>query len=648
MSNFSQNNKNEQSGIERLKKSFYKKGEWSKRKTVKLKPQTFQTKNVWDKKTSDQNTLKQHENKPRKKMSFFSKLLIFSVFFFLMSFGVAFLVFYGGVNVISTKNVDISITGPLAIGGGEELSFQVMIQNNNSVDLELTDLIVEYPTGTLSMDGEFKELIQTRKSLGTISAGGSATNMFKSALFGAEGDKKDIIVIVEYRAKGSNAIFFKERKYEVLIDSSAVGFVIDFPKETMSGQEFEFSVDISSNSNKIIKDFLFVADFPFGFDFKDSNIKPTHGDNVWNLGDIHPNSKMTVKIKGILEGQDGEERVFRFSGGVQGESNENEIRAALVSAIELVFIKKTLIGLELVLNGDYSPEYIASSGKSIRADILWSNNLPTRLIDGKIIVELNGTVLNKASVFSDKGFYRSSDNTIIWDRENNPQLELLNPGANGNLSFSFSPHALSFISNSGIKNPEIMIKVTINGNRLSDSNSVETVSTVISKQVKVNSDLLLTARTLYSVGAFENSGPIPPQVDKETTYTVVWTLTNTSSDIYNAKVRASLPPYVRWAGVTDPLSEDISFNQVGGEIIWDIGTIKAGQGVSTAAEEVSFQIVFLPSLSQVGSEPILVDDIFVEGLDGFTDILLEQTVKSVTTRFSTDPLFNLRDEKVVQ
>ncbi|MCK4386699.1 MAG: hypothetical protein KAV41_01275 [Candidatus Pacebacteria bacterium] len=639
--------KNKRSGIERLKKSLYKrKKQGLRKKIIGLRSRKFQIGENWEKQPAADKKIEQFKKKPKEKMSFFNKLLVFSVCFFLVSLGVAVYVFYGGVNIISTENVDISINGPSAIGGGEELAFQVTIQNNNSLDLELADLIIEYPKGVLSTDGSFTELTQVRKSLGTIPAGGSVTSLFKSSLFGCDNDQKDIIVTIEYRAQGSNAIFFKERKYEVLIDSAPVGLTVNFPTEVTAGQEFEFSVDIFSNSNNLVKDFLVRADFPFGFDFKGSNLKPIYKDNVWELGDLPPNFRRTLKITGVLEGQDEEERFFRFSGGARDKANENEIRAVLIAAEQSIFIKKALIGLELVLNGDYGPEYITASGKNIRADILWSNNLPVRLIDGKVTVRLNGLVLNQSSVSSPQGFYSSIDNTILWDKKNSPQLELLNPGTSGNFSFSFSPRALSFISNSGLKNPEIAIEVTASGNRLSDNDSVEKVSAVLVKKVKINSDLLLTARTLYSAGSFENSGPIPPRADKETTYTIIWTVTNTANDISDARVQAFLPSYVRWLGVSNPSSENISFNQVGGEIIWEVGNVQTGKGIATAAKEVSFQVALLPSLSQVGYEPVLADDIYVSGRDNWTGEPLKYAVRPVTTRFSTEPLFNLGDEMV--
>jgi len=105
---------------------------------------------------------------------------------------------------------------------------------------------------------------------------------------------------------------------------------------------------------------------------------------------------------------------------------------------------------------------------------------------------------------------------------------------------------------------------------------------------------------------------------------------------------------VRWLGVSSPQSEDISFNQVGGEIVWDIGSVEAGKGVSLSAREVSFQVALLPSLSQVNSEPILVKNISIEGEDSFTDTVIKYSVRDLTTRISTDPFFSIGKGDVIE
>lgn len=638
-------NKKPLTNIEKLKRriSFSKKIK-SREMDVDLKPEKYEIKREWNM------VNKQKKKKVKKeKMSFFGKLAIFSVLFFIFSLAVASYVFFKGVNVISTENVDISVSGPSSVGGGEELSFQITVQNNNSVDLELTDLIIKYPEGTLSSGENAKKLSSVVQSLDTIPAGSSSTNIFKSVLFGNEGDVKEILVTVEYRAADSNAIFFKERKYEVVIDSSPIVFVVNMPDQVMSGQEFEIVADVITNSNKDVENFIFEVDYPFGFDFKKANIEPSYKDNVWNLGKLEAGSKKTLKITGVLESPDKEERVFRFYGGSGDKEEKNTIKTKLASFTKNLTLKKSLIEAEIVLDGDYSPEYVSFSGDKIRADVLWSNNLNSNLTDMEVEVLINGIALNKNSISVNKGFYNSLKNIISWNRKTLPELVSVSPGQKGNLSFYFEVVDLSYISNSVIKNPEVDIDLIIRANRASSlsSSQLERVETKVSKKVRVRSDLMLNARSLYSVGKFENEGLIPPVVGKKTTYTVVFTITNSSNDIRDAMVTATLPSYIEWIGNYSPSSEKLTFNEIGGELVWDVGNVSSGVGINKPTKEISFQVALTPSLSQVGKEPILVDNIKIEGGDVFTGTQNIYKANAVNTILATDPIYK-RGDGVVQ
>ena len=44
----------------------------------------------------------------------------------------------------------------------------------------------------------------------------------------------------------------------------------------------------------------------------------------------------------------------------------------------------------------------------------------------------------------------------------------------------------------------------------------------------------------------------------------------------------------------------------------------------------------------------LVKNIFIEGEDSFTDTMIEYSVRDLTTRISTDPLFSLGKGEIVE
>ena len=144
---------------------------------------------------------------------------------------------------------------------------------------------------------------------------------------------------------------------------------------------------------------------------------------------------------------------------------------------------------------------------------------------------------------------------------------------------------------------------------------------------------------MYYTGPLKNTGPLPPKVNQETTYTIIWTITNSSNDISSAVVRTTLPTYVKWLGVVSPDSESVTYNEIGGEVVWNAGAIPAGTGINRAAREVAFQVSFLPSISQINQSPLLTSEIAISGNDNFTHTILRDTKRALSIKLSTDSIF---------
>lgn len=579
----------------------------------------------------------------KKSSSWTKKFLVVSVLFFLMSVGVVSYVIYGGSNVVSSKNIDIEISGPVSVGGGEEASIQISIANHNSVSLELADLIVEFPDGTRSADNINQDFIRFRKTIGIIKAGEGINELVRPVFFGEKNDIKEIKVILEYRVAGSNAIFVKEEQYSLTINSAPISLSVSGLKEVSTNQEIRLDISVVSNSESVVNDLVVKVDYPFGFEFISSNPPPTFGENSWKLGDFASGGKRKVSIRGILKGQDGEKKFFRVYSGIQSDENDKEIGVVYNSLVQEVVLRKPFLGAVVMIGGDITSEYIAESNETIRVNIAWSNNLPVRINNAKIEVLLSGEILNESSVAVERGFYDSSRNTVVWDKRVIPELGVIESGESGVVKFSFKPKEMDkFI----IKNPEVSLRVSVEGDRSSEDNVPEKVESFVDGIVKFISNTSFTSRAVYYTGPFLNTGPIPPKAETETTYTIIWTVLNTSNNISSAVVKSSIPSYVRWLDTVSPSNEKVSYDSSTGEIIWDLDDIKIGTGIIRQVREVAFRVSLFPSLSQVGDSPLLVLNALLIGNDDFTGTEISVDTRAITTRLSSDPGFNLGDERV--
>jgi hypothetical protein len=280
--------------------------------------------------------------------------------------------------------------------------------------------------------------------------------------------------------------------------------------------------------------------------------------------------------------------------------------------------------------------------------LAWVNNLDAQVSNVKISAKINGKLIDRSSINVDRGFYRSQDDTIVWDRSTLDEFSSVSPGSSGRVSFTFSTAVPAIESLATIKNPELAIDVSVSGRRTDSGNVPEGVLSTVSRKMRLITDLDLKPRIVYSTGPFQNKGPMPPKVDRETTYTVILSVTNTVNDVRDAHVTAILPSYVKWLGVVNPSTETVTVSASGGELSWDIGSVASGQGFASAPRQVAFQISFVPSLSQVDRIPVLLKDIVIEGTDRFTGTPIRIVKSDQTTRIGTDPAYKIQDEVVTK
>ena len=337
------------------------------------------------------------EEKFYMKTSLFKKFFIFSIIFFVIALGFAIYMFLGGGNTVSNENIDISILGNAFTAGGEELPLQIEIINKNNSPLELADLLVEYPKGSsvdLSQDAE-----RLRSSLGTIPAGGVRNENVKVVLFGEQGSIKPLKISLEYRIQGSNAIFVKEKPYEVSISSAPINLSIEAPTEASPNQDVVLNVKSILNATKAASKILVKLDYPVGFQFVSAKPSPSFGDNVWSLGDLAPGAERDISVVGkMVDVYDGEEKTFHIFTGSQSDSDKSSIGVVFNSLGHTVLIKKAFIEAKLYVNGIYQREYAVNTKTPIQGEIRWANNLETRISDLEIRAKISGNAVDSVGL----------------------------------------------------------------------------------------------------------------------------------------------------------------------------------------------------------------------------------------------------------
>ncbi len=569
--------------------------------------------------------------------------LVISVLFFVAAagfFGYYFL-FGGGSHPANPGNIDISVSGPPQIAGGEPVELQITVVNRNRVPLELADLLVTFPQGTRSVADFATDMPSLRQSLGTIEPGGRRQGTISAVFAGASGQNANVKVELEYRVQGSSAIFVANQDYGLTFTSSPLSISVDGNSQTTSGQPVQFTVSVASNASAPLRDVVLDMTYPFGFKFSSATPEPARG-TTWTLGDFAPGQRKSILVQGTLAGEQGDKRVFRISAGTRTATSSGVSTKLADNSYEMK-IAQAFLGLSIITNSSQStttpsdfetqPKMnlpIAEPGTTVTVTIEYQNNLTVEINDAVIVARLNGLLVNGESVRVNDGFYRSSDDTVIWDKTSTAgDLGTLPPGKKGTVSFSFKMPE----PKTATADPKIDISVNAAGKRLSETGVPQNLQSSARAQVRLATDLQLAAQALYTQNPFGVSGPMPPKAGTETQLALVFTITNTSSKLTNAKVKAKLPSYVRWIGSHAPRTENLTFNQYDGTFTWDLGDIAPGAGENgTQPRQIAISVGFTPSTSQIGEQPVLVQNVTLTGTDEATGaIVTRKATPDVTT-----------------
>ena len=270
-------------------------------------------------------------------------------------------------------------------------------------------------------------------------------------------------------------------------------------------------------------------------------------------------------------------------------------------------------------------------GSNVDVVVAYQNNLQTPVTDAVIVAKLSGIPIDGSTVKSSNGFYRSSDDAMFWDKTtSNGTLATLAPGAKGTLSFSFKVPAGEDLK--AVTNPHLTITTNAAGNRVSESGVPQVLQSTSRQTIALASDLQLSVAGLYYTNPFGSSGPMPPKAGTETTYGIVFTVRNTTNEITNASITATLPPYVRSTGIFSPANERVTFNPLNSTVTWHIGTIAPHTGLDASLpRQAAIAIGFTPSTSQIGQQPPLLRNIVLTGTDASSSKEISKSIPDVTT-----------------
>lgn len=544
------------------------------------------------------------------------------------------MVFLRGWFSFSKDRVGFEISASAEISSGEEMEFSIKYKNNNRVALQDVKLILDYPQGAYSLEGD--ELSQEIIEIGDISPNQEEIKKFKMRLTGEKGSIKFLSARLNYQPENISSRFENSTIFKINIGSVLIGLYLTIPQKAISGEEISYILDYINDTEEDFSNLNIEFKYPSKFSFKRATPEPIENINVWKIEELKKGERGTIKIWGVLQGIEGENKTLEVSvGKIEGDRILKYGQTSTVTQIA-----PSPLSIILSLNNSEQGGNL-NAGDKLNYKIRFENNTDVALSQLVLKAYFESEVLNfKALDLREKGFFDSLNNIITWSAAGVSALALLPPGESGEVSFLLSIKDNFSVNNFEDKNFKVSVRAELETLNVPPQFNLEKLKIEKTLESKVNSKVVLRAKGYYNEtsSTINNFGPIPPQVNQLTTYTIHWQLTNASNDLENVRVAAVLPQGIEWRNVHSALSEGarLEYNERTKQIVWFIDKIPAATGFLLPAHELVFQVGLRPSITQVGREPVLIDESSLSGKDMFTEETLESFSQAIAANLPDD------------
>ncbi|KKS67560.1 MAG: hypothetical protein UV36_C0006G0010 [Parcubacteria group bacterium GW2011_GWC2_42_6] len=529
--------------------------------------------------------------------------------------------------------VYLEIFGPTKITSGEEATYIVKYRNNTNVALNDFILTFTYPDQALPSDGkEIKKENNHQQAaikLERLERLAEGQQEFKAKVWGEKDSIQEFIAKISYRPVNFNSDFSNETKFLTLISSTPLILNFNLPQKITSGQTLNFSLQYINTAETSFSDLKLKLEYPEGFIFKSSLPEASADNNVWPIGELAGRDEGKIIVTGLINGQQGESKTFRAMLGIERDgqfvaydqiASSPEIIASPLSVEQSSDAENNRVDLEQKIN--YKIKY---------------RNTTNEIIGPVTIkVKIEGSAVDFSKITAINGHFSENERMIIWNTGSLKNLESLAAGQEGEITFSLTLKNKLPINSYSDKNFTVKTIAQIDSTNI----PLSLIGTLLRGEnelvLKVNSRIVFNAKAFYYDSLLSNSGPLPPRVGQQTTYTVHWNILNISNDLTDVRIESYLPPYMQWLGKISPAEENIKYEQATGKITWQIGNLSSGTGILLPVKTAAFQIGLTPAANQAGQIVDLTNESVLYAKDTFTDAESQIQIDAIGSNLPDD------------
>lgn len=500
-------------------------------------------------------------------------------------------------------NVSISIDAPETLPSGTETLYKINIENNDSQKLTGQQLELTYPDSFvyISSSPKSSNLSGTLFDVPDLISGQSAALFVKVKASGAVNDEKILQAKLTYKYSNFNSTFVKSQSSTVRLVASDVVLELSGPAQANSAQLVIYSVKYQNNSDQDIKNARIKIVYPSGFEFASAEPNADLGNDTWNISSLAKGGSGNISVQGnFRSASPGESKTASAQFLILGGDGQFAVQNSSDFMTQMGSLP-LIVSQEVVSS---HPVTSVSPGDTLMFSVDYQNNNTTAATGVNIIAALDPKVLDMSTLRAEGA--QISGSTITWNAASLSQLENLNPGETGHLSYQVK-----------VKDPatrDSAKNLTVSSNIKIKSNEYDSFFPGTSLSLKVSSPSSLTSTLTYVSGSF------PPQAGKDTVYHIKLDLSNSSNDYSNGVLTLFIPlGSGGYAGsVNAAENANVQYDQSAGKLTWNFGSLSAYAGRFSPARVLEFNIRLNPSSSQANTSPALVKNIQMSARDMFT------------------------------
>ena len=576
------------------------------------------------------------------KKKFFIFTLLTLIFIFVAT--LASFLFFGGQEK-KPMEVNLKIQGPEKITSGEEVIYNIIIENQERVDLKNLEVNLRFPQGFYWRDSKPASLnpLHTVYQWAEIKSGKKEKLEIKGQLIGQVDEEKNLEAVLIYQPANFHSDLEKKVSFTTKIISSTLEIDLQGPEKSLVDQEVNYIIKLKNISQAPLEKVKVSVVLPVDLEIKEISPELKEEEkNVWIFERIESekvtsnpliDSGQEIKIKGIFSGTQGQQEEIKVSAGLL--LDDGFVLQAEASLVTLLFNPK--LNLDFTVNGQEGG-VVVDWGDSLDYLVKFKNESNLEMAN----INFQFPISNFQKI---SNFQFSNSKNLKWELENGkwkieienpeqiPALDSLKPGEEGKISFKIDlpKNSISSQENVSLEN-QVEIEAglpELSGQRVKFSSKAPIT--------KIQSKVFFGAEARYYDDNYQiiGAGPLPPKYGQQTLYRIYWFLENTSNELRNVQIKTKLPLGVSFLeiGQIEQIGR-MFFDPNSREVTWSIDEISSWSGEIKTA----FQVGVIPTSDQVDKVLALLGPTTLEAQDQFTKTSISLEAPALLSNLIFDPV----------